>query len=95
MTHEEFLEKQWQNYQAVCNMKGMDAGTKEDYIKRQTPTYYKPDVLLEKTLKSPCLSVKTPLFKAEENITIPRRVLNKMLEEAAKRGYELGIQEST
>ena len=94
MTQEEFLEKQWKNYQAVCHMKGMLTGTKEDFIKRQTPKDFKPDMLLEKTLKSPCLSVKTPLFKAEENITIPRRVLNKMLEEAVKRGYELGIQES-
>ena len=95
MTQEEFLEKQWENYQAVCHMKGMTTGTKEDFIKRQTPKDFKPDMLLEKTLKSPCFSVKTPLFKAEENITIPRRVLNKMLEEAAKRGYALGIQEST
>ncbi|WP_067177047.1 hypothetical protein [Sulfurospirillum sp. UCH001] len=94
MTHEKFLEKQWQNYQTICNMKGMDAGTKEDYIKRQTPTYYKPDVLLEKTPKSPCLSVKTPILKAEENITLSRRELKRMLEEVALRAYELGIKES-
>lgn len=88
------LEQQWAFYKSVCDAKGIDAGTKEEFIKRNTPKDFKPDYLLEVTPKLECLHVKTPLFKAEENITISRRVLKRMLEDAVQRGYELGIKES-
>ena len=94
MTHQEFLEKQWATYKKICDQKGMDTGTKEAFIERNTPKDYKPDQLLEVTLKPACLKVKTPLMKAEENVTISRRELKRMLEEVALRAYELGIKES-
>ena len=94
MTQTDFLEKQWQNYQDKCIEKGMDAGTKEAFIERQSPKHFKPDCLLERTPKSLCLSVRTPLLKAEENITLSRRELRRMLEEVALRAYELGVKES-
>lgn len=90
MNQEQFLEKQWEWYQKICKEKDMDAGTKEDFIKRNSPSDFKPDYLLNKTPKPPCLSVRTPLMKPEENITISRRELRRMLEEVAQRGYELG-----
>lgn len=94
MTQHEFLEKQWQMYEKVCLEKGMDAGTKEAFIERQTPRNFTADTLLETRPKSNVLHVKTPLFKTEENITMSRRELRRMLEDAAQRGYELGIKES-
>ena len=94
MTHQEFLEKQWATYKKICDQKGMDTGTKEAFIERNTPKDYKPDQLLEVTPKPACLKVKTPLMKAEENVTISRRVLRRMLEDATKRGYELGKEDS-
>ena len=90
MTHEEFLEKQWLRYEKICKEKGMDAGTKEAFIERQSPKHFKLDCLLERTPKSLCLSVREPLLKAEENITLSRRELRRMLEEVALRAYELG-----
>ena len=72
----------------------MDAGTKEAFIERQSPKDFKPDYLLDKTPKPVCLHVKTPLLKAEENITLSRRELKRMLEEVAFRAYELGKKES-
>lgn len=89
MTQDEFLEKQWLTYKKVCEEKGMDTGTKEAFIERNTPKDYKPDQLLEVTPKPTCLKVKTPLMKAEENVTISRRELRRMLQDAAQRGYEL------
>lgn len=94
MTHDEFIEKQWLRYEKICKEKGMEAGTKEAFIERQTPKNFTVDTLLEIKPKSTCLHVKVPLLKAEENITISRRELRKMLEEVAQRGYELGLKES-
>jgi len=94
MTQTDFLEKQWLRYEKICKEKGMDAGTKEAFMERQSPKDFKPDYLLDKTPKTPCLIVKTPLMKPEENITISRRELKRMLEEVALRAYELGIKES-
>lgn len=93
MSQEEFLKKHWASYQKRCVQLGIETGTKEGFITRNTPKDYKPDYLTEKTPKAECLKIKTPLFKAEENITIPRRVLKRMLEDAAKRGYQLAIKE--
>ncbi len=93
MTQKE-LEQQWVFYKSACDAKGIDAGTKEEFIKRNSPSDFKPDYLLDKTTKTPCLIVKTPLMQAEENITISRRELKRMLEEVALRAYELGIKES-
>lgn len=88
------LHRQWVFYKSMCDEKGMDSGTKEDFIKRNSTKDFKPDYLLDRNPKPECLRVKTPLMKPEENITIPRRVLRRMLEDAAKRGYELGKEES-
>jgi len=85
MTQTDFLEKQWLRYEKICKEKGMDAGTKEAFMERQSPKDFKPDYLLDKTPKTPCLIVKTPLMKPEENITISRRELKRMLEEVALR----------
>ena len=93
MTTEE-LNQKWVFYKSACDAKGIDAGTKEDFIKRNSPKNFKPDYLIDVTPKPECLSAKTPLFKAEENITLSRRELRRMLEDAAQRGYELGIKES-
>ena len=71
----------------------MDAGTKEAFIERQSPKHFKPDCLLDRTPKSLCLSVIAPLLKAEENITISRIELRRMLEEVALRAYEFGKSE--
>ncbi len=90
MTHVEFLERQWVSYQKVCKEKNMNSGTKEEFIKRNTPKDYTPDCLLNVTYKAECLHVKAPLFKAEENVTLSRRELRHMLEDAAQLGYELG-----
>lgn len=87
------LDIQWVFYKSMCDEKGMDAGTKEAFIKRNTIKEYKPDHLLEVNPKPECLRVETPLFKAEENITISRRVLKRMLEDAVERGYELAKKE--
>lgn len=87
------LEQQWASYKATCDQNGMDAGTKEDFIKRNTTKDFKPDYLLDKTPKPPCLKVKTPLMKAEENIIISRRELRRMLQDAAQRGYDLAKEE--
>ena len=94
MTQTEFLEKQWLRYEKICKEKGMDAGTKEAFIERQSPKDFKPDYLLDVTPKSKCLHVKTPLMQAEENITLSRRELKSMLEEVALKAYELGTKES-
>ena len=94
MTHEEFLEKQWLRYEKICKEKGMEAGTKEAFIERQTPKNFTVDTLLEIKPKSTCLHVKVPLMQAEENITISRRELKSMLEEVALKAYELGTKES-
>jgi|GEM_PF-5372636 len=94
MTQDEFIEKQWLRYEKICKEKGMEAGTKEAFIERQTPKNFTVDTLLETKPKSTCLHVKVPLLKAEENITMSRRELRKMLEEVAQRRYELGLKES-
>jgi len=94
MMNTEELHRQWAFYKSACDAKGIDAGTKEDFIKRNTPKDFKPDYLLEVTPKLGCLHVRIPLFKAEENITLSRRELRHMLEDAAQRGYELGVKES-
>ena len=90
MTQEEFLNKQWEGYKKICDKKGIESGTKEDFITRNTPKDFKPDYLLDVVPKGKCLHVKTPLMQAEENITISRRELRRMLEDVAQRGYELG-----
>lgn len=93
MNQAEFLETLWDTYQKVCEQRKIDPGTKEAFIMRNMPKGYKPDDLLDKAPKPKSLMPKAPLFKAEENITISRRELRKMLEDAAQRGYTLAIQE--
>lgn len=88
------LDQQWVFYKSTCDAKGIEAGTKEEFIKRNSNAVFTSDCLLDVTPKPPCLSVKTPLFKAEDNITLSRRELMCMLEEVALRAYELGIKES-
>jgi hypothetical protein len=93
MNHAEFLEKQWATYKQACKVNNIDPGEKEAFIARNMPKDYKPDYLLDKTPKPKSLMPKEPLFKAEENITISRRTLKEMLEDAAQKGYELAIKE--
>ena len=64
MTQTEFLEKQWLRYEKICKEKGMDAGTKEAFIERQSPKEYKPDQLLEKKEKA------QSLIKVEDKIVV-------------------------
>lgn len=94
MTHDEFIEKQWLRYEKICKEKGMEAGTKEAFIERQTPKNFTVDTLLEIKPKGAYLHVKVPLMQAEENITLSRRELKRMLEEVALKAYELGTKES-
>ena len=94
MNHAEFLEKQWRAYQKVCEQKGMDAGTQEAFLERNTPKHYSTDTLGTQTPKNPSLiKASLPLFKAEENIIISKRELRNMLSYAAQKGYELGLSE--
>lgn len=95
MNQAEFLEKQWSAYQFVCEQKGIDAGTKEAFLERNTPKHYSTDTLSTQTLKSPSLLKESlPLFKAEENIILSKRELRNMLLLAAQKGYELGKSEA-
>lgn len=93
MNQAEFLEKQWEAYRQKCIELNIEIGTKEGFIARNTPKGFKPDDLLDKAPKPECLTIIPPLMKVEENITISRRVLRKMLEIAAQKGYELAINE--
>ena len=75
-------------------LRAIDAGTKEAFFERQMPKNYTVDTLLERREKMPSLiKERLPLFQAEENVTLSRRELKKMLLEAAQRGYELGMSE--
>ena len=95
MNQTEFLEKQWHRYQFVCVQRGIDAGTKEAFLERNTPKHYSTDTLLSPTPKTPSLLKESlPLFKAEENILLSRRELKNMLSLAAQMGYELGKKEA-
>ena len=95
MNHASFLEKQWSAYQRMCEQKGIDAGTKEAFLERNTPKHYSTDTLGTQTPKNPSLIKESlPLFKAEENIILSKRELRNMLSYAAQRGYELGKSEA-
>ncbi|MFW9625129.1 MAG: hypothetical protein ACMV1K_00180 [Sulfurospirillum sp.] len=96
-----FLEKQWIQYEKVCNEKGIDAGTKEDFFERQTPKSFKPDMLLDKRSREPILETTehltdtnvgeiTPLLKTKkgDEYILTRNQLVEYLTKA----YEAGRQ---
>ena len=65
MNHASFLEKQRSAYQGMCVQKGIDAGTKEAFLERNTPKHYSTDTLGTQTPKNPSLIKESlPLFKA-------------------------------
>jgi hypothetical protein len=78
MSQADFLEKQWIQYEKVCIKKGIEAGTKEDFMERQTPKIFKPDMLFDKRSSEPILETTkhltetndgeiTPLFKTKKD----------------------------